>query len=70
MSCLNTTLVFLMFGHRHGRLPAYLTVRYLSYLVATVESFGCHFCLCHLRAKKKTNNTKKLLTFFHGSSGS
>ncbi|CAH3021733.1 unnamed protein product [Porites evermanni] len=25
VSCLNTTLVFLMFGHRHGRLPAYLT---------------------------------------------
>ncbi|KAJ7337109.1 Short transient receptor putative channel 4-associated protein [Desmophyllum pertusum] len=25
VSCLNTTLVFLMFAHRHGRLPAYLT---------------------------------------------
>lgn len=24
VSCLNTTLVFLMFAHRHGRLPAYL----------------------------------------------
>ena len=26
VSCLNTTLVFLMFAHRHGRLPAYLMV--------------------------------------------
>lgn len=24
VSCLNTTLVFLMFAHRHGKLPAYL----------------------------------------------
>lgn len=25
VSCLNTTLIFLMFAHRHGRLPAYLS---------------------------------------------
>ena len=64
VSCLNTTLVFLMFGHRHGRLPAYLTVRYLWYLVATVESFGCHFCLCYSRAKKKKTIQRNYQLYF------
>ena len=55
VSCLNTTLVFLMFGHRHGRLPAYLTVRYLWYLVVIFA--------CVIREPKKKKQYKEITNF-------